>query len=331
MASSGTAGRVSSSGLAWTFGRRSAAGWGGTGPSTWRLCGQRVTTCEPPKFKLRRRVPPVAAAPPPVAEVRGRSAAWLQEEMDAMRLVLRLWRFGLRLAIIGVPAALLVGCQTGAGPEPQTTSSQAQMVVRGIALAAYKPRDGRPGDLEVCPKNDQGVCVHLAIRLGQDCLVSPRPYPDAPLTYAVSVVSPEGSQGEIVVDLGQSPVMMVSRLQQPLPSATALRPGDPSQHLGEAVVVGTYNALAHHLTVRTAVVSRIGLLDGVELLELDMAPRPGDVGGSVFSNRGELLGMIVAWPFDRPAADSRYAVSVDAIRAATSGEDPICRWSAVGE
>jgi len=142
------------------------------------------------------------------------------------------------------------------------------------------------------------------------------PGPEAPpLVRARFIDGRELAAVVVVADREED--LAVLRLQPPEPgerftaaalgSSAALRVGDP------VFAVGDPSQLAH--TVSAGIVSavgRTGVLGNVPVLQLDASINVGNSGGPLFSEAGELVGLIVAR--ERDAEGIAFALPVDHVR-----------------
>ena len=252
-----------------------------------------------------------------------------------MRLVLWIWRFGLRVAAVGGPLLLLAACQTTAGQGPQVATPQGDMwrlFSEAVALSPVRLSDV-PDEHQaaLCPTNSPTFCWRPIVVLSDSCAIAPRRQTTAGGEVFVSFLrdGPEWRQ-QTLSGWSDNALFVAAAIEPDTTTARELVAGVPAEHYGEFVAVASYSADEQSARSRPARLTGIKRnAEGIELFELQVEPQPGDVGGAVLTQWGELLGVVVETP-DGMSELVRYAVSVNSIRAATSGEDPICRWPAGG-
>lgn len=201
-------------------------------------------------------------------------------------------------------------------------------VVEAIALVPTRAHEVADKDA-LCPPSSAPICWRLAVVLSPTCLIAPR-FKQLDRAEAFAVTINDRGKWRPITSMGWGPSshFVAAGIDPIQSSATVLEAGSPDAHYSEIVYVASYSAELQAARYRPARLSGFSkIADGTELIELQLEPEPGDIGGAVFSGSGQLLGMVIAIP-ELPSTVARLAVSVSTIRTATSGDSAACHWPA---
>ncbi|WP_051914264.1 S1C family serine protease [Thermorudis peleae] len=230
-----------------------------------------------------------------------------------------------RVQLTVTPLATPVGTQTSPNPTPKAstpgTTPTAGMTPTALSNSTNPARSALAGVVQVRTPNGQGTGFAWQQQgTTTRILTAAHVIADAP---QVRVITPDGQEHPAHV-LRVNEHADVALLEandtgglRPLPlgSAAVLEPGDPLYVVGYALGAD----LLGDPTVTRGVLSGRRVIDGVACLQTDAAMNPGNSGGPVLNERGEVVG-IAAWGVRERAGVTiqgvNFAVTIEQARDA---------------